>query len=232
MRTFLAWLAILAAVIAGCDQSPPLSQSVPAQSAPTSSRSGTGQGEGVIVAFGDSLTAGLGVTPQEAYPAQLEKLLHAKGYPYRVVNAGVSGDTTAGGLRRLDWVIKSRPDIVIIELGANDGLRGITLGEIRTNLSQMIGRIQAAGIHVILAGMKIPPNYGPQYILGFSNIFSELAREYKIPLIPFFLEGVAARADLNQDDGLHPTREGYQHVVDNVLPVLLPLLSPHPISNP
>ena len=176
------------------------------------------------MAFGDSLTAGLGVAQQEAYPAQLEERLHARGYPYRVVNSGVSGETTAGGLRRLDWVIKARPEIVILELGANDGLRGVPLEETRANLSRMIKRLQAARIQVILAGMRLPPNYGPMYTTGFSNLFFELGREYKVPFIPFFLEGVAARPELNQEDGLHPTPEGYQQVVDNVLPVLLPLL--------
>ncbi|MGH7274937.1 MAG: arylesterase [Nitrospiria bacterium] len=176
------------------------------------------------MAFGDSLTAGLGVAQQEAYPAQLEERLRARGYPYRVVNSGVSGETTAGGLRRLDWVIKARPEIVILELGANDGLRGVPLEAMRANLSQIIKRLQATRIHVILAGMKLPPNYGPMYTAGFSNLYSQLAKEYDIPLIPFFLQGVAARPELNQEDGLHPTPEGYQQVVDNILPVLLPLL--------
>lgn len=180
------------------------------------------------MAFGDSLTAGLGVAPQKAYPAQLEERLRAGGYPYRVVNSGVSGETTAGGLRRLDGVIKARPEILILELGANDGLRGVPLEETRANLSHMIKRLQAARIQVILAGMKLPPNYGPMYTTGFSNLYSQLAKEYNIPLIPFFLEGVAARPALNQEDGLHPTPEGYQQVVDNVLPVLLPLLRTQP----
>ncbi len=184
------------------------------------------------MAFGDSLTAGLGVTPQESYPAQLEARLHAEGYSYRVVNAGVSGDTTAGGIRRLDWIIKTNPEIVILELGANDGLRGIPLNEVRANLSQIIQRLQDKGIQVVLAGMKLPPNYGPVYAVGFSNLFKELAKEYDIPVIPFFLEGVATRPELNQDDSLHPTAAGYSRVVDNILPVLLPLLTVKPVSNP
>jgi acyl-CoA thioesterase-1 len=154
------------------------------------------------------------------------------GYPYRVVNAGISGDTTAGGMRRLDGVIKAKPEIVIIELGANDGLRGIALNEVRANLSQIIKHLKAEGTQVVLAGMRLPPNYGPMYTTGFTNLYSQLAKEYDIPLIPFFLEGVAIRPELNQDDGIHPTAEGYRRVVDNVLPVLLPLLSPHAVSNP
>jgi acyl-CoA thioesterase-1 len=154
------------------------------------------------------------------------------GYSYRVVNAGVSGDTTASGMRRLDWAIKAKPDIVILELGANDGLRGIPLSEVRSNLNQIIRELKTEGIQVILAGMKLPPNYGPLYTTGFTNLYSQLAKEYDIPLIPFFLEGVATRPELNQDDGIHPTAEGYRCVVDNVLPVLLPLLSPHAVSNP
>jgi acyl-CoA thioesterase-1 len=121
---------------------------------------------------------------------------------------------------------------VILELGANDGLRGLPLNEVRANLSQMIMTLQDKKIQVVLAGMKLPPNYGPVYTVGFSNLFKELAKEYDIPLIPFFLEGVATRPELNQDDGLHPTAEGYRHVVDNILPILIPLLTHAPVSNP
>ena len=226
MRTVLISLAILGAIIPGCDQSLQLPQSAPSTPSSTQGSLNPSQDERVIVAFGDSLTAGLGVASHEAYPAQLEARLRETGYPYRVVNAGVSGDTTAGGIRRLDWIIKTKPAIVILELGANDGLRGIPLNEVRANLNQMIQSLQNKGIQVVLVGMKLPPNYGPLYTRGFSNLYSELAREYDIPFIPFFLEGVAARPELNQEDGLHPTVAGYSRVVDNVLPVLLPLLTP------
>jgi len=179
-----------------------------------------------IVAFGDSLTAGLGVSPEEAYPAQLQRKLEARGYGYQVINAGVSGDTTAGGLRRVDWVLKGQPQIVILELGANDGLRGIDLAQTRANLEQIIQRLQAAGVTVVLAGMKLPANYGRDYTTRFEAIYPELARKYHLVLIPFFLEGVAAQRTLNQADEIHPTGAGYQVIVDRLLPVLEPVLIP------
>ena len=177
-----------------------------------------------IVAFGDSLTAGLGVSSDQSYPSQLQQRLNRAGYHYRVINAGVSGDTTAGGLRRLDWVLKSRPSIVIVELGANDGLRGQPLASMYSNLDTIISRLQNANTVVVLAGMKIPPNYGLNYITGFSSMFQELAQKHKITLIPFLLEGVAAQPNLNQADGIHPTAAGYKIVADTVMTALKPLL--------
>lgn len=179
-----------------------------------------------ILAFGDSLTAGYGVPSGDAYPARLERRLRAEGLPYRVINAGVSGETTAGGLRRVEWTLRSRPDLAIVELGANDGLRGLSVIEMRANLARIIERFQAAGVPVVLAGMKVPPNYGPDYSRAFSSVFPELAARYGIPLIPFFLEGVAGHSELNQADGLHPTSEGYGVIVDGIWPVLRPLLKP------
>jgi acyl-CoA thioesterase-1 len=176
------------------------------------------------VALGDSLTAGLGVPPEESYPAQLQRRLDGAGYRYRVINAGVSGDTTAGGLRRVDWVLKSRPDIVILVLGANDGLRGLDLKETRVNLEQIIQRLQAAGVKVVLTGMKLPPNYGADYTERFAALYPELARTYSLPYMPFFLEGVATKTTLNQADGIHPTAAGYRIIVDNLMPILKPLL--------
>lgn len=178
----------------------------------------------LIVAFGDSLTAGHGVGVDESYPAQLQKRLNDLNYHYRVVNAGVSGDTTAGGLRRVSWVLKSNPDLVILELGGNDGLRGLSLEQTRNNLSEIIQRFQEAGVEIILAGMKLPPNYGPEYTAGFEAIYPALAKEYQLPLIPFFLEGVAASSTLNQADGIHPTKEGYRIIVEEILRTLGPLL--------
>jgi acyl-CoA thioesterase-1 len=180
--------------------------------------------ERVIVAFGDSLTAGYGVAPDQAYPALLEARLRAEGYRYRVINAGVSGDTTAGGLRRVDWTLRSRPDIVLLELGANDALRGLDLGQVRSNLDAMIARFQAAGARVLLLGMRLPPNYGTPYAGEFERLYKDLADRRKIPLMPFFLEGVAAVARLNQPDGIHPTPEGYRIVVDRLWPHIRPLL--------
>ena len=177
-----------------------------------------------IVAFGDSLTAGSGVSPDQSYPAQLEKTLQAAGYRYNVVNAGVSGETTAGGVRRVGWILKSQPTYVIVELGANDALRGQSLEQSYHNLKMIIEGLQEEGVGVILAGMKIPLNYGEIYTKEFEGMYGKLAAEYQIPLIPFFLEGVAAQRDLNQGDGIHPTGEGYVLVVKNVWKVLEPLL--------
>jgi len=178
-----------------------------------------------IVAFGDSLTAGLGVAQEEAYPARLQRRLDERGLRYRVINAGVSGDTTAGGLRRVDWVLKSRPEFVILELGGNDGLRGLNLQQTKANLAEIIQRCQAASVKVILAGMKLPPNYGADYIKGFEAIYPALAKQYRLTLIPFFLDGVAGSTSLNQADGIHPTSEGYRIIADKVLETLAPLLS-------
>jgi len=177
-----------------------------------------------IVAFGNSLTAGLGVPSTEAYPAQLQRRLDQSGYRYLVINAGVSGDTTAGALRRVEWVLRSRPRLVIVELGANDGLRGIDVKETRTNLERIIERLQAAGVTVVLAGMKLPPNYGADYTGRFAAIYPELARKYHLVLMPFFLEGVGAQTSLNQADGVHPTAGGYRVIVDHLMPILEPLL--------
>jgi acyl-CoA thioesterase I len=178
-----------------------------------------------IVAFGNSLTAGAGIPPGESYPAHLQRRLDQSGYRYRVINAGVSGETTAGGLRRVDWMLKSRPQIVILELGGNDGLRGLSLDHMYDNLDAMIQRVQAAGAHVILAGLKLPLNYGEEYRAGFEAVYARLAQAHHVTLMPFFLEGVGAQANLNQADGIHPTGDGYRVIVDHLWPVLQPLLT-------
>ena len=196
----------------------------PGVTAPPPSNAAMRPDERILVAFGDSLTAGLGVTPSESYPAQLQEKLTLAGYRYRVVNAGVSGETTAGALRRVDWILKSKPEIVIVELGANDGLRGLDLKDTRANLAQIIQRLLAGGTKVVLAGMKLPPNYGPAYSDAFQSLYIDLARQYGVPLIPFFLEGVATKTGLNQADGIHPTGSGYTLVVDTLWPTLTPLL--------
>jgi acyl-CoA thioesterase-1 len=170
------------------------------------------------------LTAGAGISAEESYPAELQRRLDASGYRYRVVNAGVSGDTTAGGLRRIDWVLRSRPKIVILELGGNDGLRGLSLDQMRDNLDRIVQRIQATGASVILTGMKLPLNYGEAYRSKFESVYSELAQAHRLTLMPFFLEGVGAQTTLNQADGIHPTGNGYRVVVNNLWPVLKPLL--------
>jgi len=181
--------------------------------------------EPVILAFGDSLTAGLGVPADQAYPAVLAAKLKAEGYPYRVVNAGVSGDTTAGGLRRLDWALRLAPEIVIVELGTNDALRGQDLATVRSNLDQIVGRFHAAGAQVLIAGMRLPPNYGLRYTTEFQKMYENVAKQRRAAFMPFFLDGVGGNPRLNQPDGIHPTAEGYRIIVDRLLPYLKPLLS-------
>ena len=178
-----------------------------------------------IVAFGDSLTAGMGVPLEDAYPARLQRRLDEQSVRYRVVNAGVSGDTTAGGLRRVEWVLKNRPAIVILELGANDGLRGLNLEDTKRNLERIILRCQQASATVVLAGMKLPPNYGADYTKRFEAMYPALAKQYRLTLIPFFLDGVAGSLSLNQADGIHPTSEGHRIIADKVLETVKPLLN-------
>ena len=180
--------------------------------------------ERVIVAFGDSLTAGLGVTPEDSYPARLQARLRAEGYAYRAVNAGASGDTTAGGLRRVDWALRNRPDIVIVALGANDALRGQDLASVRANLDAIVARFQKAGVRVLVAGMEVPPNYGARYAADFRRLYAEVARKRRAAFMPFLLDGVAGNSRLNQPDGIHPTAEGYRVVVEHLWPHLEPML--------
>ena len=179
----------------------------------------------VIVILGDSLTAGLGVAPDEAYPARLQARLTREGYPYRVVNAGVSGDTTAGGLRRLPWVLRQRPEIVIVALGANDGLRGQSVAAMRANLTEIVRQARAAGARVLLAGMRLPPNYGNGYVREFEAVFPAVARQQNVALVPFLLDGVAADPSLNQADGMHPNAEGQKTIADRLWPRVVRLLS-------
>ena len=178
----------------------------------------------VILAFGDSLTAGHGIELVNSYPSQLQKELDRLGYKYRVVNAGVSGDTTSGGLSRIDAALEVRPQIVILELGGNDGLRGVPVAEAKHNLGLMIEKSRNAGATVLLAGMTLPLNYGPDYIHDFERMYGELAKAQKVILIPFFLEGVAGRPNLNLEDGIHPTDKGYAVITQNLLRYLEPLL--------
>lgn len=182
------------------------------------------QAEPVIVALGDSITSGLGVAADEAYPALLEVRLRRDGYAYRVVNAGVSGDTTAGGLRRVDWVLRAQPEIVIVALGANDGLRGQPPQTTRANLEAIVMRLQTAGTRVLLAGMRMPPNYGAEFTREFEAVFPAVARRANVALIPFLLDGVAADPTLNQADGLHPNAAGHRLIADRLWPHLRPLL--------
>ena len=180
----------------------------------------------VVVCLGDSLTAGYGLDQAQAYPALLQKRIDDLGWKFKVVNAGLSGDTTAGGLRRLDWVLKRRIDVLILALGGNDALRGIPLETTRQNLDQILIRTRAKNpdTQLILAGMLIPPNWGREYFNGFRAIFPELAKKHKAGLIPFLLEGVGGKPNLNFPDGIHPTAEGHRVVAANVWKVLEPVL--------
>jgi acyl-CoA thioesterase I len=177
-----------------------------------------------IVAFGDSLTAGLGLATSETYPAVLQKMLDADGYKYEVVNAGVSGDTSAGGLRRLDWTLTGDVRFIILELGANDLLRGQPVKEMKNNLAQIIERAKGRNIEVLLAGMYAPTNAGTDYQREVRTAFQSLAREYKLTLIPFFLDRVAGIEGLNQADGIHPNAQGARIVAETIYKSLRPLL--------
>ena len=179
-----------------------------------------------VIFFGDSLTAGYGVDPDEAYPALIQKKIDADGLSWRVVNAGLSGETTAGGLRRLDWILRQRVDIFVLELGGNDGLRGISPANTRANLEAMIQRIRQRypNVKVILAGMQLPTNMGPEHTREFAAIYPELAETHRAVLIPFLLEGVGGVASLNLPDGIHPTPQGHEIVADTVWDILRPLL--------
>lgn len=179
-----------------------------------------------LVFFGDSLTAGYGVDPDEAYPALIQRKIDDAGLAWRVVNAGLSGETTAGGLRRLDWIMRQPIDLFVLELGGNDGLRGIPPGVTRANLQAMIERVRARHPRctVVLAGMQVPPNLGADYARAFADIYPGLARETGAKLIPFLLENVGGIPRLNQADGIHPTAEGHTVVAETVWKTLLPLL--------
>jgi acyl-CoA thioesterase-1 len=179
--------------------------------------------ERVIAVLGDSLTAGFGVTPNEAYPSLLDAKLKQERRPYRVVNAGVSGDTSAGGLARVGWVLRSRPDIVIVALGANDGLRGQPPDRLRNNLIAVIDRLHAGGARVLLAGMILPPSYGRDYTRRFAAVFSEVGRKADA-FMPFLLDGVATVPGLNQRDGIHPNAAGHRLIAERLWPYLRPLL--------
>jgi acyl-CoA thioesterase I len=181
----------------------------------------------VILDFGDSLTAGYGLMPEEAFPARLEAWLGTHGVAARVINAGVSGDTTTDGLARLDWALADKPDLVILALGANDALRGIDPATVRANLDKMLQKISAAGAKVLILGMLAPPNWGAAYDRAFDQIFPHLAKAHHAALYPFFLEGVAMKPDLNQQDGLHPNERGVAVLVEHIGPVVAGLLGRH-----
>ncbi|MFD2238694.1 arylesterase [Aureimonas populi] len=174
-----------------------------------------------VVAFGDSLVAGYGVGPGEAFPEQLQAALRARGYDVDVINAGVSGDTTSAGLARLDWSVPESADLVIVELGANDALRGVSPQVMRQNLDEILARLTARpGTEVLLAGMVAPPNMGGDYGRNFNPVYEELARKHDVPLYPFFLDGVASIVELNQNDYMHPNARGIEVIVERILPMV------------
>ena len=208
MEFFLVLVVVLGILVASCrDASEP--QTVEAEQGTSSL---------TIAAVGDSLTAGYGVAESEAYPALLETKLQSAGLDVRVVNAGVSGETTSGTLARLDWVMTLAPDIVILETGANDGLRGLDPAMVRDNLRQIVDILQGKDIVVVLAGMKMVWNLGPAYTGEFNRIYPDLAAEKELIFMPFFLQGVATDPALNLDDGIHPNPAGYRIIADNILP--------------
>ncbi|MEP6777057.1 MAG: arylesterase [Chthoniobacterales bacterium] len=186
----------------------------------------TAESERLIVFLGDSLSAGLGVESSEAFPALIAQRIRAGHLPFQVENAGVSGDTTAGGLRRIDWLLQRKIDVLVIELGANDGFRGLTLTEMKKNLQAIItkARTKNSGVKIVLAGMQIPPNLGADYATKFRQVYVEIAKENNATLIPFLLDGVGGHADLNQSDMIHPTAEGHRVVAGVVWKTLEPIL--------
>lgn len=222
---------VLALLVPACGRessssssAPPVSASAPANSPELRRDTPVVGTKPRIVFLGDSLTAGLGLSADQSYPSVIGKKLKEHGYDYEVVNAGVSGDTSAGGLRRLDWSLEGDVRALVVALGANDGLRGLPTSEMKKNLQAVLDRAKARRIPVILAGMEAPPNNGPDYTREFRNVYAELAQEYQVRFVPFLLLGVAGNASLNQGDGIHPNARGAQIVADLVWAELEPAL--------
>lgn len=225
MLFLLLGLSTALTALTGCQQATPAPAARQGRPATPADSPPGAPPTGPLVAFlGDSLTAGYELPEAQAFPALVGDRLRKEGVPIRVVNAGVSGDTSAGGLRRLDWLLSQHPDVVVVELGANDGLRGQPVAEMETNLRAIVEKIRAAGARVLLLGMRLPPSYGPLYVRRFEAVYPRIARELHVPLVPFLLEGVAGRPDLTLPDGLHPNAAGHRIAAENVLPSLRTLL--------
>jgi len=229
LRSFLLALLLLSLTpMLGCDRTERATTAdandADASMPAASTKSEVSRTKPRVVFLGDSLTAGYGVERDEAYPAIVTAMLKLEGLEMDAINAGQSGDTTAGGLRRLDWQLKQKPDIIVIGLGGNDGLRGVDQRDSEENLRQIIMKSRAAGAEVLLLGMMIPPNYGPEYTKQFQEIYPKLAKELNVPLVPFLLQNVGGEAKYNQRDGIHPTPEGHKIVAKNVEPHLRDLL--------
>jgi acyl-CoA thioesterase-1 len=227
----MRWLVVLAlcGTLAACSRndsppSPSAQSAQGAQRAPGAPSAPASAAKPRIVFLGDSLTAGLGLAADRSFPSLIEKKLKQNGLDYDVINAGVSGDTSAGGVRRLDWSMEGDVRVLILALGGNDGLRGLPTTEMKKNLAAVLDRARERKVPVILAGMEAPPNYGPEYTRAFRNVYSELAKEYKVRFIPFLLQGVAGDASLNQSDGIHPNVRGAEVVADLVWAELEPAL--------
>lgn len=178
-----------------------------------------------VVFLGDSVAAGIHLAEDEAFPAVLQRKLAARGVPFRLINAGVSGDTTAGGVRRVDWLLKQKPDVVVVELGANDAMRGVAPAEIEKNLRAILEKISAAGAEALLLGMRIPPSYGADHSEAFAAAYQRIADDLDVAFVPFFMNGVAAVPALNLEDGIHPTAEGHVRLAANVEDALLKLVN-------
>ncbi len=211
LQIFSVLLFLIAAALGGCRGEQ--GQELPKKGEKASSRT--------ILAVGDSLTAGFGLAEEEAYPALLEKALQAGGHPYRVINAGVSAETSSGTLSRLEWLLTQKPDIVILETGANDGLRGIDPQVAENNIRQILKILKDQDVVVLLVGMKMVRNLGPFYVNQFNALYPRLAEESGVVFMPFFLEGVAMQPGLNQTDGIHPNAAGYKKIVENLYPYVL-----------
>jgi len=223
--TAAACAAIVFLIVAGCSRpAADARETAPAPSSSTAPAAGTSARPRIVV-LGDSLTAGYGLDLSQSVPSLLQDQLTSEGYPYEVVNAGVSGDTSAGGLSRLDWSLDGDVRVLILELGANDGLRGLPVAALKQNLETIIARAKARGIQVVLTGMEAPPNYGPAYTAAFRQVYRDLARTHRdIVYVPFYLEGVAGDPSLNISDGIHPNPQGARIIERNIWHALEPLL--------
>jgi acyl-CoA thioesterase I len=226
----LVLTAACGAVGVGCEADRPRTEAPAAAADRATPSAATDDERPKIVVLGDSVTAGLGLVETQSYPHLLQKKIDGDGFEYEVVNAGVSGDTSAGGLRRLDWALQENVRVLIVALGGNDGLRGLSVAEMKENLGRVIETARARNIVVILAGMEAPPNYGPEYAASFRQAYRDVAQRYRVPFIPFLLNNVAGVASLNQADGIHPNAQGASIVADNVWAVLKPLLDQLPAS--
>jgi acyl-CoA thioesterase-1 len=226
MRAWIATVLSAALLCAACGSrdDAPLSAPAPSATTPAVASSPASSSTPRIVFLGDSLTAGLGLSADQAYPSLLQQRLKEEGLPYEVVNAGVSGDTSAGGLSRLDWSLEGNVKVLVVALGGNDALRGLPTEELKKNLAEIIRRAQARHITVVLAGMEAPPNYGRDYAVAFHQVYPSLAKEFHVSLVPFLLQGVGGVARLNQRDGIHPTAEGARVLAENVWSTLGPIV--------